>query len=71
MALASQAKADPKGDLHPMAKIISITEHFQHFVVELRESFWGDVYGATRAAWKKLFEEESERLRALYAGWPQ
>lgn len=54
-----------------MAKIISITEHFQHFVEELQESFWGDVYGRTRAAWKKLFENESERLRELYAGWPQ
>lgn len=54
-----------------MAKIVSITEHFQHFVEELQESFWGDLYGRTRAAWKKLFENESERLRELYAGWPQ
>jgi transposase-like protein len=54
-----------------MAKIISITEHFQHFAAEVRESFWGDVYGAMRAAWKKLLEVESERLRGLYAGWPQ
>jgi putative transposase len=54
-----------------MAKIIPITEHFQHFVEELQESFWGDVYGRTRAAWKKVFEDESERLRELYAGWPQ
>lgn len=54
-----------------MAKIIAITEHFQHFVEELQESFWGDLYGRTRAAWKKLFENESERLRELYAGWPQ
>ena len=54
-----------------MAKIISITEHFQHFVEELQESFWGDLYGRTRVAWKKLFENESERLRELYAGWPQ
>lgn len=54
-----------------MAKIVSITEHFQHFVEELQESFWGDLYGRTRSAWKKLFENESERLRELYAGWPQ
>jgi len=54
-----------------MAKIIAITEHFQHFVEELQESFWGDLYGKTRAAWKKLLEQESERLRELYAGWPQ
>lgn len=25
----------------------------------------------TRAAWKELFENESERLRELYAGWPR
>jgi putative transposase len=54
-----------------MAKVIPITEHFQHFVAELQESFWGDLYGQTRAAWKKYFEQESERLRELYAGWPQ
>ena len=54
-----------------MAKVIPITEHFQHFVAELQESFWGDLYGRTRAAWKKYFEAESERLRELYAGWPQ
>lgn len=54
-----------------MAKIIAITEHFQHFVEELQESFWGDLYGRTRAAWKNLLEQESERLRELYSGWPQ
>jgi hypothetical protein len=25
-----------------MAKIIPITEHFQHFLQEMKESFWGD-----------------------------
>ena len=54
-----------------MAKVIPITEQFQHFAQELQESFWGDLYGRTRAAWKKYFEAESERLRELYAGWPQ
>ena len=38
MALASQAKAIPKGDLHPMAKVIPITEQVQHFMEELQES---------------------------------
>ena len=28
-----------------MAKIIPITEHFQHFLAEMKESFWGDLYG--------------------------
>jgi len=53
-----------------MAKIIRIEEHFQHFLNEVKDSFWGDVYGQTRQAWKKLLELESERLRDRYAGWP-
>jgi len=52
-----------------MAKVIPITERFQHFVEELQESFWGDLQGRTRAAWKKFFELDSERLRDRYAGW--
>lgn len=54
-----------------MAKIIRIEEHFQHFLSELKESFWGDLYGQTRQAWKKFLELESERDRDRYAGWPQ
>jgi hypothetical protein len=54
-----------------MAKVIPINERFQHFVEELQESFWGELYGRTRQAWKKFFELESERLRDRYAGWPQ
>jgi putative transposase len=54
-----------------MAKVIPINERFQCFVEELQESFWGDLYGQTRLAWKKFFELESERLRDRYAGWPQ
>src|SRR5262249_60548962 len=52
-----------------MAKVIPITERLQHFVAELQESFWGDLQGRTRAAWKKYFELDSERLRDRYAGW--
>ena len=54
-----------------MAKIIRIEEHFQHFLNEVKESFWGDLYGQTRQAWKRFLELESERLRDRYAGWPQ
>src|ERR1700757_3062078 len=54
-----------------MAKVIPISERFQHFVEELQESFWGDLYGRTRQAWKRFFELESERMRDRYAGWPQ
>jgi hypothetical protein len=28
-----------------MGKIIPITEHFQHFLAEMKESFCGDLYG--------------------------
>jgi hypothetical protein len=56
-----------------MAKItpIRVTEQFQHFLEELKESFWGDLYGKTRQAWKKFWEAQSERERDSYlrVGW--
>jgi len=50
-----------------MAKIISIDEHFQHFLTDLKESFWGDLEGKTRLAWKQFLDAESERMRDRYA----
>jgi hypothetical protein len=50
-----------------MAKIIPITELYQHFLAEMKESFWGDVYGETKLAWKRLLEADSERQRDRYA----
>jgi hypothetical protein len=55
-------------NLHPMKKATQITEQFQHFVRELKESFWGDVYGKTKGLWKKLLEEDSESQMARYLG---
>src|SRR5438046_4537849 len=52
-----------------MAKIIPITEHFQHFLAEMKESFWGDLYGQTRQAWQRFFEWQSERQRDQFCGW--
>ena len=52
-----------------MAKIIPITEHFQHFLAEMKESFWGDLYGQTRQAWQQFFELQSERQRDRFSGW--
>jgi putative transposase len=49
-----------------MGKLTPITEHFQHFVEDLKESFWGDVYGKTREAWKRFLEEQSNRERTRY-----
>jgi putative transposase len=54
-----------------MAKIIPITEHFQHFVEDLKESFWGDVQGEVRRAAKKFFELLSERQRDRYMVSPR
>jgi len=33
-----------------MAKIIPITERFQHFLAEMKENFWGDLW-QTQQAW--------------------
>src|SRR5271157_3838818 len=52
-----------------MAKVTPITEHFQHFLLDLKESFWGDLYHHTKQAWKALLEQESERQRDRYSGW--
>ncbi len=52
-----------------MAKVTPISEQFQHFLAEMKESFSGDLYGRAQLAWKKYFEAESERLRNLYSGW--
>jgi putative transposase len=56
-----------------MAKItpLRVTEQFEHFVRELKESFWGDLYGQTRLAWKRFWEAESVRERDSYmkTGW--
>ena len=50
-----------------MGKVASISEHFQHFLADLKETFWGDVYGQTRLAWKQFLETESKRERDRYA----
>src|SRR5437763_12892882 len=52
-----------------MAKINPISEHFQHFLAEIKESFGGDLYGQTKLAWQRFFELQSERQRDRYSGW--
>jgi putative transposase len=49
-----------------MGKGTPITEQFQHFVRDLKETFWGDLYGKTRRAWEGFGEEESRRARDRY-----
>ena len=50
-----------------MAKVIPISEHFQHFLAEMKETFWGDLYGHTKLAWQRFFELESERKRDRFS----
>jgi putative transposase len=49
-----------------MRKVTPITEQFQHFVRDLKESFWGDLNGKAQAAMKALLEQESRRQRDRY-----
>jgi transposase-like protein len=56
-----------------MAKItpMRVTEQFRHFLEDLKESCWGDLYGQTRQAWKSFWEQQSLRERDSYmqSGW--
>ena len=47
-----------------MAKVTPITEQFQHFLAEMKETFWSDLYGQTKLAWQQFFELQSERQRS-------
>ena len=51
-----------------MAKVTLISEHFQHFLAEMKETFWGDLYGQTKLAWQRFFELQSERQRDRFSG---
>jgi transposase-like protein len=54
-----------------MAKVTPITEQFQHFVSELKDSFWGDLQGQVQQSMRRLFELLSERQRDLYMVSPR
>src|SRR3990170_2366225 len=49
-----------------MGNVTPITEQFQHFVRDLKESFWGDLNGIAQAAMKGLLEDEARRQRDRY-----
>lgn len=49
-----------------MRRVIPITEQFQHFVEDLKGSFWGDCYGQARRFIHQAIEGESLRLREVY-----
>jgi transposase-like protein len=50
-----------------MAKVIPITEHYQYFLAEMKDTFWGDLYGHTKLAWKRALEAELEWERDRFA----
>jgi putative transposase len=54
-----------------MAKVTPITEQFQYFVSELKESFWGDLQGQVQHSMRRLLELLSERQRDLYMVSPR
>ena len=49
-----------------MRKVTEITEQFQHFVQDLKESFWGDVNGKAQAALRQILEWDSRQQRDRY-----
>jgi len=57
-----------KGAYTPMKKVVPITEQFQHFLEEMKESFWGDLYRRTRLAWERFLQSVSEQERDRYLG---
>lgn len=46
-----------------MRTVAPMTEQFQHFVRDLKESFWGDLYGQARQTVERFLNQESVRLR--------
>ena len=51
-----------------MWKVASITEQFQHFGADLKETLGGEVYGKAQVTWQKFLEAESARRRDRYVG---
>lgn len=49
-----------------MPTVIRISEQYQHFVEDVKESFWGDLYGRARQLVQQAIEQESMRMREVY-----
>lgn len=52
-----------------MSNLTPMSGRFQHFLAELKETFWGDLQQQTRLAWTKFFQAQSERERDRYLGF--
>ena len=46
-----------------MRTVAPMTEQFQHFVADLKETFWGDVCGKAKGALEEFLAQESARQR--------
>ena len=66
MALASQAKAVPKGDLYHGED--KPDQGALPTFSEMKESFRGDVYGEAKRLWKERLEADSRRQRGPGCG---
>jgi hypothetical protein len=63
---ASETESLKKETYTLMRRVIEWTEQFQHYAEEVKESFWGDLYGLTAMVWKQRLEEESAWLPHRY-----
>lgn len=50
-----------------MRTVAPITEQFQHWGADRKETFWGDVYGKAKGVRARFREEESARLQDAWA----
>ena len=51
-----------------MATVAPWTEQWQHFLRDVREEFWGDLYQRTRVAWQRFLEAVSRQEQERYLG---
>lgn len=50
-----------EGGLHPIRNVTPIAGQLQHSLADLKETFWGDVYGKAKGVLEGFLEEESTR----------
>jgi hypothetical protein len=50
-----------------MGEIVSISEHFQHSLTDLKVGFWDGLEANTKLAFKHFLEADSERMRDRFA----
>ena len=71
MAFCLTSRSHSRKETYTHGESNTVTEPFQHFVSELKESFWGDLQGHVQQGMQRRFELLSERQRDLYMVSPQ